>query len=74
MSSHYNVNQPRISISRPFEENPADPYRTERELGQAEATGEAMFFLTLGYSVHYYRVDEKKGIFVAAENYFPADL
>jgi len=72
--THYDTTQPRISIRRPFEEDAADPYHTEREIGQAEATNEAMFWLTLGYSVHFSRVDEKRGIFVDAENYYPGDL
>ena len=69
MSSHYDTTQPRISVRSPLT---ADCCDREFELGQAEAMGEAMFFLTLGYSVHVARWDGQK--FASECNYLPEDL
>ena len=72
MRTHYDTTQPRISIVRPFEEDPADLYHAEREIGQTEAMGEAMFFLGLGYTV---RIAEWDGFkFVNRCQYFPGDM
>jgi len=72
MRTAYDTTQPRISIVRPFEEDPADPYHTEREIGQAEAMGEAMFWLKLGYTVRVAEWDGK--IYRNACQYMPGDL
>lgn len=65
----YDTSQPRISMT------PEDPDKAiehgTRELGQAAAMGEAMFFLTLGYVIHIARWDGNR--FVVEENYLPAD-
>lgn len=70
MRTAYDTTQPRISIQRPFNED--EPYSTEREIGQAEAMGEAMFFLSIGYTVNVAEWNGK--IFVNRCNYFPGDL
>jgi hypothetical protein len=69
MPAMYDTTQPRISISHV---DPVTYEQRERELGQAEAYGEAMFFLALGYTVHVAEWDGK--CFVSRCNYLPGDL
>ena len=71
MPHTYDVTQPRISI-RPAPQHDHSEYARERELGQAAAMGEAMFWLSIGYSVH---VAEWNGTcYVSSCNFLPADL
>ena len=70
--THYDTDQPRISIQRPFEEDPSDPYHTEREIGQAECWGEATFWMRLGYTVSVARWNGK--IFREEQRFTAADL
>ena len=67
----YDTTQPRITIRPPFSYDAPYPER-EMEIGQASAMGEAMFFLSIGYSVGVYEWDGKK--YVNQCNYTPADL
>jgi hypothetical protein len=65
----YDTTQPRVSISNV---NVDTCEVWERELGQASTMGEAMFFLSLGYSVH---IAEWNGKFYEPRcNYLPQDL
>lgn len=63
----YDLELPRISISNELGDSGC-------ELGQDGVWGEAMFFLSIGYSVSVARWDPKQGIFVNECNYYPGDL
>jgi hypothetical protein len=69
MPALYDTTQPRVSISRVDVDSCAVQ---ERELGQASTMGEAMFFLSLGYSVHIAEWDGMR--YVPRCNYLPEDL
>lgn len=49
LNTNYRTDQPRISVA-----SPATAYRCslEMEIGQANAIGEAMFWHSIGYTVH----------------------
>lgn len=60
-----------ISIRPPLNDSSPQPDR-ELEIGSAEAMGEALFFLKLGYSV---KIDEWNGKNYENQcNYYPDDL
>jgi hypothetical protein len=71
MRTAYDIYQPRISVRPPPQDDYSDVDR-EMEIGQVEAMGEAVFFLSIGYSVGIAEWNGK--IFVNRCNYFPGDL
>lgn len=65
MRTAYDVTQPRIVVTNISTGD-------QRELGQAEAMGEAMFFLRLGcFVVHIFQWNGK--LFENAGNFLPGD-
>ena len=70
MQVAYKLNEPRY-YAFCWDEEGVEKVR-EFELGQAEAYGEAMFWLHMGYHIGVARWDGEK--FATYENYSPADL
>lgn len=66
----YDLSQPRLTITSPYDE--VNHRQSVREIGQANASHEAQFWLSLGYSVNVSRWDGQT--FVSDCNYFPEDL
>lgn len=66
----YDTTQPRLAII-----SPVDPLTCEqrtREIGQAYAWGEALFWLTLGYQVE---ISQWNGqFFETSQTFYPADM
>lgn len=71
MRTAYDPTQPRISIQPPFSYDAAYPERS-MEIGQGEAMGEAMFFLSIGYTVSVAEWDGK--CYRNRCNFYPGDL
>ena len=64
---HYDVNKPRISITRPDGTAGA-------ELGQGACWGEAVFWMKLGYTVNVAVYDASRNIYVNHQHFTSADL
>jgi hypothetical protein len=71
MRTTYDVTQPRISIRDPVSYDAAYPDRS-MEIGQAAAMGEAMFFLSIGYTISVAEWDGK--CYRNRCNYLPGDM
>lgn len=70
MRHMYDTTQPRLTI---ISQDRADTYdQCSREIGQAEAMGEAMFWCSIGYRVEVSRWNGK--FFETSENIYPEDL
>ena len=67
----YRLNEPRLTIYPP---QAANGQGVCREVGQAEAFGEALFFCSIGYRVNVAIWNERCKCFETHCNYFPQDL
>jgi len=65
----YDTTQPRVSVSYT---DPVSYEHSERELGQGNTMGEAMFFLSIGYAVHVAVWNGR--CYESQCNYLPGDL
>ena len=75
MKTTYDIHQPRLTISQ--NSLPGEfthDHKNDREIGQAEAYGEAYFFLSIGYKLNVSRFNPGKGIYETSENIFPEDI
>lgn len=69
----YRLDEPRLTVYPPQATN-GQGVPICREVGQAEAFGEALFFCSIGYMVNVAKWNENSRRFETHCNYFPEDL